>query len=267
MNKTIAIQVTNIRYNSEEQLLEYKSACEKLNIDPIYFGLIPFSNEITGAERFSDYASVIPFGSIKIVKLWMQGLLPKSTKIFYDNIRFDQYYYAGFLPGRILNVGSNTFLGAIKDRVYPDGCFVKPTKDLKAFPGLLIPPGGTIAEELSKSQQSSDLTDEEIVLVAPIQIIQQEYRCFIVDGKFISGSTYKVASEVRWKPLTAAEEDELSDYFQIIKALYEPSKAYVIDFARMDNNELKVIEYNCINCAGMYCADRAKVFQALLDLV
>ena len=79
MRKTIAIQVTNVR---EESLLADKQALYEIGIEPIYFGLIPFSDEVTGADSFDSFDEVITFGPVKALKLWQRGLMPKSSIFF-----------------------------------------------------------------------------------------------------------------------------------------------------------------------------------------
>jgi len=41
-----------------------------------------------------------------------------------------------------------------------------------------------------------------------------------------------------------------------------PNRNVVMDLALVDN-ELKVIEFNCINCSGFYNHDVRKIFDAL----
>src|SRR5574343_578049 len=88
--KTIAIQLNHTR---EAELLEYKYALEEIGVEPIYYGLIPFSHDVTGAEDFSKYEAVIPFGTIKLLMLWQGGFLPPNVKIIYDEAKFDQSNY------------------------------------------------------------------------------------------------------------------------------------------------------------------------------
>ena len=61
MRKTIAIQVTNVR---EESLLADKQALYEIGIEPIYFGLIPFSDEVTGADSFDSFDEVITYNCL-----------------------------------------------------------------------------------------------------------------------------------------------------------------------------------------------------------
>src|SRR5690349_15928072 len=150
MKLNFAIQLNHTR---EEELLEYQMALREVGYpDPIYYGLIPFSNEITDAERFDDYDVVVPHGTVKLIKLWQNGLMPRSTKIFYHEPSFDQFNYSRLLPTYLLLNGEAiyTTLGRIKDSVlnYRKPMFIKPTRDLKAFAGVIIEGGQTPGEEI-----------------------------------------------------------------------------------------------------------------------
>lgn len=262
----VAIQLNHTR---EEELHTFKASLQSIGVEPIFYGLIPFSDEVTGAEPFADYDQVIAYGSTKLIRLWQKGVMPKGTTLFYHEPSFDQFNYTRLIPKKLLLNGDAMFttLGRIKDTSFGRQVFIKPTRDLKAFAGLFVEKGRTPAEVIFSFPQDSSLTDDETVLVAPMQHIVKEFRCFVVDGKIIDTSIYKVGSKVIYVVPTEHERQMVADFFKEVSAHYEPHHAYVVDFALLESGKMVLIEYNCLNCSGMYTVDKSKVFSALIEHV
>jgi hypothetical protein len=183
--KTIAIQLNHTKDN---ELLEDKYALEEIGVEPIYYGLFPFSNDVTGTEDFSKYESVIPFGTVKLLILWQGGFLPPNTKIIYDEARFDQANYKNALSAHLLNHDAvYTTLDRVKDVPVNWPTFIKPTRDLKAFAGVIVEQDRTPGEEIFSQMQCTFLKDDEPVLMAPLKKIKREYRNFVVNGEIKKG--------------------------------------------------------------------------------
>ena len=260
----IAIQLSDMK---DEELHQSHEALAQLGIDPIYYGLIYFCDDVTGTERFADYDTVITFGSTKFLRLYQNGLMPKEALAFYSEPSFDQFNYSRCIPNHLLLNGEAKFstFGKIKHQRFPRAVFVKPTHDLKAFPGVIVEAGMTVGEEVYSRPQDSSLTEDEVVLYSPLKDVVKEYRSFVVDGKIIDSSIYKIGSKVKYEVPTDFEREQLQEFFDILKDHYEPHYVYVVDFAKLEDGSLVVVEYNCFNCAGMYAVDRAKVFKAVID--
>ena len=266
MKATIAIQMTCI---PEQELLEERYALEELGITPIWYGLIPFADEITNSEEFVNYDRVVPFGTVKLLKLWMERKLPPQCVIFYDHAKFDQHFYAGAVGPHLLNYPAKYYkLGDVKDQELDRPVFVKPTHDLKAFGGLVVHSGHTIGQEVYGRMHDSALTDEEEILVADVRDdITREYRNFVVGGELVDSCIYKIGSRVTYEPMTAEEREQIVAYFKNTKHAYQPGDTYVVDYARLENGDFKIIEFNDIHCSGMYCIDRRKLFKAIMERI
>ena len=263
MRKTIAIQVTNVR---EESLLADKQALYEIGIEPIYFGLIPFSDEVTGADSFDSFDEVITFGPVKALKLWQRGLMPKSSIFFYDRDAFDQWQYRVRLGKHLLNYdASYARLGSIKNKPLPVASFVKPTSDLKAFAGIQVEAGGTVAQALSGATQDNSLSDDELILIAPLHHIAHEYRSFVVNGEIVDTCSYRSCGRLKWDKSIPDEKKAIVTFHDGIADMYRPHHTYVMDTAMLSSGEFKVIEYNCLNCSGKYECNRADIFKALLS--
>lgn len=57
-------------------------------------------------------------------------------------------------------------------------------------------------------------------------------------------------------------EPEAQEFAQMMVDSYRPAECFVIDVALTDNR-WKIVEINCINCAGFYKGDLMKVIGAL----
>ena len=98
-------------------------------------------------------------------------------------------------------------------------------------------------------------------LVSPTKDIQQEVRCWVVGGKVVTTSLYKMGSRVVYENYD--HQTEYWDYAQSMVDKYQPAEAFVIDIALADD-KLRIIEVNNINCAGFYHCNMNKLIEALV---
>jgi hypothetical protein len=181
-----------------------------------------------------------------------------------DNHDYEKYmmYYRDNLlswEGEIMYVGEG-----LPD--WAEYFFARPTKDSKVFSGELFSRDAwndwvkralESQQDITKKPQLSKSTR---VLIAPIKPIEQEIRCWVVGGKVVTTSLYKLGSRVTYKNYD--HETYITDFAQKMVDLYQPADAFVIDVC-LSNGELKVIEINCINCAGFYDANMNKLMEAV----
>jgi hypothetical protein len=266
----IAFQDTNIDLNEVNKNCE---ALKSLGVDPILFGVIPFTDSL--AVAFDS--PTLLFGSVKILKLFLAQRLPKNAVVFYDRHKFDQLHYQEALKEELLNYGARFVrYGYVKNDKIEDPIFIKPSSDIKYFTGCIIcPPEQVLGEAaslyptlgsiLSVCQMiDSDFTDETVVLVNKnIVKIESEYRCFVINNRLIDVTMYKYKGKVCTEHV---RDTGLTSYVEKIKGIYHPHYHYCIDIAKLESGELKVIEYNCINCSGVYAADRQKIYSEFLKL-
>ena len=102
--------------------------------------------------------------------------------------------------------------------------------------------------------------EKDVVLCNP-KPIQAEWRWFIVNGKIVSGSMYRCHGQLRnireTDPAVIEEAQALAD-------MWLPFDTVVMDTAiTEDSNDVKVIEFNCINSSGFYDNDVVAIFDAL----
>ena len=97
-----------------------------------------------------------------------------------------------------------------------------------------------------------------IVLASP-KNIKSEWRWFIVDGKIVSGSMYRLNGILDKReeldPDTILEAQTFADKWL-------PKQTCVMDLALVDD-EVKVIEFNTINSSGFYAHNVDNIIHAM----
>lgn len=199
-------------------------------------------------EDFSfktDRKDVFCFGSIKLARLatkhaWNPGSLM--------NENHDYAVYAPFWTTNMLNWDSR--LQAASESISFSGTtrFIRPSKDSKIFTGKVF-------DEVEwKEMQSTILSKgkgEELIQVAHPKQIYQEIRCWVVDRKVISASTYKQGDDVRY---TEYSDPDGLHFANEMAGIYQPADAFVLDICLTDQG-WKIVEVNCINSAGFYACN------------
>ncbi len=136
-----------------------------------------------------------------------------------------------------------------------ESMFVRPTKDLKSFPGGVVT-GDTVEKWLAGLEDTS----VRVAASRPREIIA-EYRLFIVGGRIITGSQYKANGRLYSKRI------ETSGYepFEMAVNGWLPMDTCVMDMALTPEGEYRVVEFNCINCSGFYDHDLKALVTALTE--
>lgn len=275
MKIKIAIQDSYIPDHYATALVD---ACEALNLDFECFGLVPFVNDIsaiTGDILHDKESLIIPFGSTKIIKLWLKNELLQNWKVFYDSVGFDflaQIMYSKELSDKLLNVEKGFILDfpeCVDDKFKRD-LFVKPTNDLKLFNGQVLPAGKSLRNLFDEQTTNSDIYElREKVLFSSVKNIKEEYRCFVIGDK-VHTCMYKYQGKVVKMETDFITKMNLIEYC----TLYNPAGGkdpYVVDVALVEesNNSLvyKILEYNAFQCSGFYNIDAKQVLKHTVDYV
>ena len=143
-----------------------------------------------------------------------------------------------------------------------DYFFVRPTKDSKVFSGQVYSKEAwSDYTKICNVHDTVNVITEEIqVLVSPVKNIQQEVRCWVVGGKVVTASGYKIGTRVVYTNYD--DETFYTDFAQKMVDKYQPAEAFVLDVCLV-NDELKVVEVNNINSAGFYECNITKLITAL----
>lgn len=220
--------------------------------------VIPFSEETV--EECNPEGPVYVCGSTSMAKVarnkgWVPGY-------FEDNLNYELTlaHYGEHMLNADAVVGTMTELAHRWDRF-----FIRPVLDTKQFAGQVMEWDNfvywrdqlTKMEKLESSYMS--LTASDRVVMAPLKPISAEYRFYVVDGRVVTGSLYRVGPQVICSTVVP---EHIEAYAQARVDQWQPSRAFVIDIA--DTSEgLKVIEINAINSSGFYACDMGKYVAAI----
>ena len=232
-----------------------------------FVGMIPFSREIISDSPLigQDY---IPYGSTLMTTVASQGLGWKG--LFFD---MDNFNYQAAVDNRDDMLNSNVItldhaihiLNSVVEQEPTRLYFTRPSHDLKQFSGQVIEAKECRDwfKDMMECQTSGSYkldADTPVVLCYP-QHIKAEWRWFIVNGKVVSGSMYRAHNQLRKERVT---EQPLIDEAQSFADKWLPAPCCVMDLALV-GDELKVIEFNCINSSGFYDNDVKAIFKALYE--
>lgn len=190
---------------------------------------------------------------------------------------YECYKYYGYFGYLLLNynylmMGLNDVLRQkdfIFDTFGTDKIFIRPSNGYKSFPGQTLPKENFEFElnVLMKSYGGLDL--DQLVLVSPIQEIDEEYRFIVVDGKVVSGSLYMDKNNRKsWSAYydKVCEDKKAFEFAEQLAKIYQPDKAYTLDVCKLPNGEYKMLEVNSLCCGSMYGNDYEKVVNAINEL-
>lgn len=222
--------------------------------------LIPFLNELE-TEVFVPEGPVFAYGStgLGVVakdKGWAPGYYDENLDY---QLMLQRYGDFALNAGAVVGP-----LGVVEPQF--ESFFIRPVLDNKSFPGCSMTRAeldsfrtGVAAVE---SEPGVTLTLADAVVIAPEVPIDAEYRFFIIDGRVVTGSLYKVGDRV----VSRAEVPQVvADFAQARADQWSPNAAYALDIAQTPDG-LKVLECNSANSAGFYASDLGRFVAAVNNL-
>jgi hypothetical protein len=247
-----------------EDTHELAEALDRLSIPYTWHKVVPFVGELIPEPDIADPNGVVMFGSYT---LWRYA----ERKQYRPGVfKLEPFVHQSVWLPYLLNGADAVFLALreIPDRLTDDGTlwFIQPVDDSKEEPGQVKSTTEIIAlAEKVLALDESDIPngslrhDTELMLTKPARI-QKEWRIWIVEEKVVTYSLYKEGSRVVYRH--EIDEDALEFAQKMADANPTYSRAYVIDICRTDD-QLKLLETNCINAAGFYAADLTKLAAAI----
>jgi hypothetical protein len=181
--------------------------------------------------------------------------------------RFDQAYYSSLpeLNDVLLNSDAITaeFNETLLNSYFTEAVFIKPGTDQKFFAAGVIE-NMTLKDYLGAIQIRSDLMERKFdVVIAPVKRTLFEWRFYIINDRIATASQYFCNGSVKHNSFVPQYAYEAAEKY---KDVYKPhAKNYVMDIALTENKELKIVEYNCINCSGLYHCDLDKYIDAFIE--
>lgn len=217
---------------------------------------MPFIHEI---EFTTDRKDVWCFGSPNMAHAakkydWKYGSMYNENHDF--EIQFQKYGdHMLNSDGVVINITDNL---PIEDEEF----FARPTMDSKIFTGQIFTRQSWIdyVEDVIKNEATYHIESESKILITTCKNIQQEIRCWIVGGKVITSSLYRMGGISIKKNYD--DEVPAMEFAQKMVDIYQPSEAFVLDICLTDN-EYKIVEINLINAAGFYEANIGKLVESI----
>jgi len=141
--------------------------------------------------------------------------------------------------------------------------FIKPTTDSKEFAGAVM--DAVRFEEWRKRvldirpEAGATLTADTEILIASLKDIDAEYRLWIVDGRVVTASRYKLGS---MRAYNAMVDARIMVFGQRLAQTWSPARAYCMDVFDTPKG-LFVGEINNLNSAGFYKANMNRLVGVL----
>jgi hypothetical protein len=249
----------------EEGHAKLISTLERFNIPYELVNVRPFLEDF---EFKTDRKDVFAFGSLKLARLskqydWYPGAM------ITDN--HDYEVYSKHYKENLLNYDSRVVRFDDDFDWEYDQQFIRPCLDSKTFVGKVFEKH--IWKDLKwrtyhhntemRKEFGEDypilLTEDTLIQVSMPKKITQEVRCWVVDGKIVTQSTYRRGSFLVYDNIV--DQDAL-DFAQSMVDVFQLAKAFVIDVCLTENG-WKIVECGSISCAGFYDADMQKIIMAL----
>ena len=145
-----------------------------------------------------------------------------------------------------------------------ENVFLRPLEDTKSFSGMVQGHDEALwwAESVIKAK-SAQLHSATEIVVASTRSILAEYRLFVVDGRVVTSSLYKMGQRIISDPYTP---QGVLDFAQRCIELWVPDRAFVLDIAETPEG-FCIIEVNNINSAGVYAANVSQLVQEIDQMV
>lgn len=254
MSIQFLVQTTGVRAQLTDAICE---AIQTADFPMIPIGHIPFENVITGLENARTGIPTIAFGSTKMTEM-IQERPEFSPGVFYQRSWFDPREWKS---NSLLNQDRKVVTaGELREKWVSEPTFVKSITP-KVLTGMVLEP--VPEDHKNWLEEQSLITNSAQLIISPVRSIEREWRFFIVGGQVITGSLYRRhGCLVRNEPIS-------QDTWEAAQTLSEdwlPFPTIVMDICQLYSGEYLIVEYNCLNCSGVYKSDFAQVIRKLNEI-
>lgn len=220
--------------------------------------IVPFSDDYPEVEWDG---AIIAYGSTKFVTnvhdngAWLPG-------VFFDHEAFSMRAYIERYGQHILN--ANAILMTVSEFLQQGydadrAVFVRPQRDLKEFEARVCKVSELETWFATLCAGDYELGADTLIVVAEPVEITMEWRAFMVDEQYCSGSQYMKNGVV---DICADVPQDVIKFSNEMAAIWSPEKAFALDIGLV-GDALKVIEINCFNSSGFYASDVNKIVKAV----
>jgi len=164
-------------------------------------------------------------------------------------------------------LNGDSIISTIQNLIIPSGwakVFARPTEDTKSFAGGIFHKEQfeNWMKDILKIEGFSTMNKETRIMVSTLKEIYAEYRLFVVDGRIVTGSLYKLRDQVIYNSLI---DESVISFAKEMISQWQPDRAFVIDIAVTPDGN-KIIEINNINSSGFYACDLSKFIISIEEM-
>lgn len=233
------------------------SAFEALGSKYKTIEIVPFSDDVP----FIDVKGpTIVYGTTTLIK----NSHSKGYGVFFDHEKFRPSLWQRAYKDKFFNSEGKVVLIHMLPAYCQDGdIFIRPNSDLKDFSGSVANKEGILkfVDDISKGGYPFDENTE--VFISPIKSIYKEYRVFMVNGKAVAASQYRLRSMLAKR---AQVPIAVTSFAEDMAKIWSPDVAFVMDVCEDDNGQFFVLELNCFNASGVYLCDVPSIVKAVEDM-
>ena len=250
-----------------EDVAKLRDVLQRLGLPHSTHKLVPFVGDLTPEPAIPDTQNVVLFGGYSLWRYAKRhGLKPGVFRLrpFSQEIAWQPFLLNG--PDAVMMP-----LRAVPSQLPWDDrpWFVRPLDDSKAIAGQVMEAAAihTLADKVLALPEQ-DIPDgslrpeTEMMFSTPAKILK-EWRLWVVADQVVTWSLYVEGRRVVYRPEIDGDALDFARSLVAVNPGYAP--AYVLDVCRTKDG-LRMLETNCINAAGFYAADLAKLVAALEDL-
>ena len=241
----------------EEGFEKLINTLERFNISYELVDVKPFIEEFEFKTKRKD---IFVFGSLKLARLsknydWFPGALVTENH--------DYEVYSKHYKENLLNYDSIIVKFSEDFEWIYDQHFIRPCLDSKVFTGKVFNEEDwpEYRERMLTNGHTTSLTKDTLIQVATPKKITQEVRCWIINGKVVTQSTYRRGSFLVYDNIV---DQDAIDFAQSMVDIFQLAKAFTIDVCLTEKG-WKIVEAGSISAAGFYDADMQKIIMALED--
>lgn len=228
--------------------------------------LEPFGDDISWlCGEAPQHTRLLPYGSTKLVRLAYE----KGWEgVCYRPEEFSVSRWNSCRDDMLNGDASIVRAGALHKRLQgarPDDLwFIRPDHDLKYFNGTL-----TTVEKIRNwlddpgGMAHVKFGEDTLCAISPPKKIEMESRWFIVGGKVVTGSVYRMHGQQLTQRVT---DPWLIQNAEEAARKWLPMLDCTMDLAVMEKAEgkvVRVVEFNCLNSSGFYNHDLRALVRAI----
>ena len=263
MNTITWVVQNNLIY--EKDLANLENAISRVGAKLDSVRIVPFSDEL---PEFLRNDSNIFYGSTTFMNNVYAKYGKNARGLFYDDKEFSMENYMEKWGREMLSYGAKfmTFDEFVNspDMDPEQDWFVRPDADSKSFAGDVIK-FKDIAEWHSKLlfDDIYGLSGDTKIMVSTPYNIAKEWRCLVVNGKYITGSQYRGYLNLVKDPFVP---EEVIQYVEDRAKEYSPHDVFVMDIGLSGENYY-IIECGCANSIGFYEMDVYEYVKAITNYI